>query len=169
MHSGAHVVFGDIATESAESLVASLNLSHPRSTTFLQCDVRTYSDIYNLFRAAHSKYGRVDHAIASAGVFEQGNWFDPQLTIDSVGEQGGPTNVIDINVIGSANFARIAVVFLREGKGKGSPSLTLLSSVTAFRESPGLYMYQVSCVFRVRQLDCNYCGLYLLEEVAVLT
>lgn len=50
-----------------------------------------------------------------------------------------------MNVLGSANFARIGVVFLRKDIGKGeNRSLTLLSSVNAFRESPGLYMYQVS-------------------------
>jgi len=53
--------------------------------------------------------------------------------------------VIDVNLVGTANFARIAVVFLRDGRmNGGNRSLTLLSSVNAFRESPGIYMYQVS-------------------------
>jgi hypothetical protein len=51
---------------------------------------------------------------------------------------------MDINVIGTLHFSRIAAVFLREGKKQGeNKSLTLLSSVNAFRESPGLYLYQV--------------------------
>lgn len=108
-----------------------------------------YNDIYTLFKTAHEKYGRIDHAISCAGILEQGAWFDPGLTIESVGRQQATTAVIDVNVIGSANFARIAVVFLRDGLEKGmgkgeNRSLTLLSSVNAFRDSPGLYMYQVS-------------------------
>ncbi|KAK3676619.1 hypothetical protein LTR78_003393 [Recurvomyces mirabilis] len=52
------------------------------------------------------------------------------------------------------DFARIAAVFLRSSKddsrrnGKGQDaddkSLVLLSSVNAFRESPGLFLYQTS-------------------------
>ncbi|KAK5163802.1 uncharacterized protein LTR77_010476 [Saxophila tyrrhenica] len=46
-------------------------------------------------------------------------------------------------VIGTLHFARIAAVFLREGRQQGDDrSLTILSSVNAFRESPGLYIYQ---------------------------
>ncbi len=46
-------------------------------------------------------------------------------------------------VIGTLHFARIAAVFLREGHQKGQDkSFTILSSVNAFRESPGLYIYQ---------------------------
>lgn len=145
---GAKVVFGDVNTQAAHSLVSSITTQASDSIEFLQCDVTKYSDIYNLFKAAHSRHGHIDHAISCAGIFEQGNWFDPSLTIDSVGRARAPTSVIDVNVIGSADFARIAVVFLREGlstRGEGaSPSLTLLSSVNAFRESPGLYMYQTS-------------------------
>ena len=113
--------------------------------SFVKCDVTKYDDLYALFKTAHDKYGRVDHAVACAGIFEQGSWFDPALNVETVGQERATTVVIDVNVIGSANFARIAVVFLRDGLQKdGNRSLTLLSSVNAFRESPGLYMYQVS-------------------------
>jgi hypothetical protein len=76
---------------------------------------------------------------------EQGNWFDPELTIDTVSEQGN-TKVMDVNVMGTLNFSRIAAVFLREAqkKQKANRSLVLLSSVNAFRESPGLFLYQTS-------------------------
>jgi hypothetical protein len=52
--------------------------------------------------------------------------------------------VLDVNLLRSYIFGRIAVVFLRDGMQKGeNKSITRLSSVAAFRESPGLYMYQV--------------------------
>ncbi|KAK5708785.1 hypothetical protein LTR17_020386 [Elasticomyces elasticus] len=48
--------------------------------------------------------------------------------------------------MGTLNFCRIAAVFLRDGlqKGNQNKNVVLLSSVNAFRESPGLYLYQTS-------------------------
>lgn len=141
---------GDINAPAAESLIKDLgNKPSSGDVSFTRCDVTNYSDVYNLFRTAHSKHGHIDHAISCAGIFETGAWFDPNLTIDTVGEQQAPTAVIDVNLMGSANFSRIAVVFLRDGmtdaeKTSKEKSLLLLSSVNAFRESPGLYMYQTS-------------------------
>lgn len=146
MSNGAKVVFGDVATKPAEALVEQLSRSgSPGEISFVQCDVTNYGDIYKLFKTARDKHSRIDHAVSCAGIFEQGAWFDPSLTVDTVGQEQGPTAVIDVNLVGTANFARIAVVFLRDGRmNGGNRSLTLLSSVNAFRESPGIYMYQVS-------------------------
>ena len=137
--SGAKVVFGDINAEAAEKLCKEYT-----GLEFVHCNVTEYDDIYNLFKAAYDKYGKVDHAISCAGVYETGNWFDPQLTIDSVKDDSGNLKTLDVNVIGSLHFARIAAVFLRAGRKEGEDrSLVLLSSVNAFRESPGLFIYQV--------------------------
>lgn len=115
------------------------------SATFVECDVIKYSDIYRLFRQAYDMHGHVDHAISCAGIFEQGDWFDPSLTIDSIKDDPGNTKVLDVNILGTLHFARIAAVFLREGRQEHTNrSLTLLSSVNAFRDSPGLYLYQTS-------------------------
>ena len=145
MKSGATVFFGDTATKPAEELVSALSDgSQPGSIFFQYCDVTKYDDLYNLFKAAYDKLGQIHHAVSSAGIFEQGAWFDPNLTIESVGQGPATMAVLDVNVLGSANFARIGVVFLRRGIATGeNRSLTFLSSVNAFRESPGLYMYQV--------------------------
>ena len=135
---GAQVLIGDINTSAAEELARQTT-----GVTTARCDVTNYDDIYQLFRLAHEQYGVVHHAISSAGILEQGNWFDPALTIETI-KNPGNTKVIDINLMGSLNFARIAAVFLRDGLQKGeNRSLTLLSSVNAFRDSPGLYLYQV--------------------------
>lgn len=136
---GANVVIGDINTSAAEELIR----QHSTVTIF-KCDVTKYSDIYDLFRTAYDKHGAVHHAISCAGIYEQGNWFDPSLTIDSVKDDSGNLKTIDVNIIGSLHFARVAAVFLREGIQKGeNRSLTIVSSVNAFRESPGLFLYQV--------------------------
>lgn len=136
---GAKVVLGDINKEAAGNLCK----EHP-GLSFVQCDVSEYDDIYRLFKVAFDQYGRVDHAVSCAGIFETGNWFDPELTIDTVKKDNGNLKTLDVNVIGTLHFSRIAAVFLREGRQKGQDkSLVLLSSVNAFRESPGLYIYQV--------------------------
>ncbi|KAK4554210.1 hypothetical protein LTR86_008738 [Recurvomyces mirabilis] len=120
---------------------------------FVHCDVTKYEDIYGLFVKARELHRRIDHAVSCAGIFEQGNWFDPDLTLDTVKREGN-SKVLDVNVKGTMDFARIAAVFLRDSgegakrKGKGQDaedkSLVLLSSVNAFRESPGLFLYQMS-------------------------
>lgn len=138
---GAVVVFGDIATGPAQELVKELK----ERVSFVPCDVTEYDDLYHLFKQAHELHGSVDHAVSIAGIFERGAWFSPDLTIESVGKERAPHDVVDVNIMGMANFARIAVVFLRHEKPKDQDrSLTFMSSVNAFRESPGLYMYQTS-------------------------
>ena len=106
-------------------------------------DASSYSDNIKLFRTALDKHGRVDHAIACAGIIERGKWFDPDLTIETV-EKPETTQTIDINFLGVAYFTRIAVVYLRHGKKEGEDkSIVLISSAAGFRDSPGLFMYQV--------------------------
>lgn len=130
---------GDVNKEAAEQLCKDYS-----GLTFVQCDVTKYEDIYNLFKTAYDKHNKVDHAISCAGIFEVGNWYDPELTIESVKNDSGNLKTLDINVIGTLHFARIADVFLKEGRQKGEDrSLVILSSVNAFRESPGLFIYQV--------------------------
>ena len=145
---GASVVFGDTSTAAAEDVVSSLRSFKPNTLTgnvdFVQCNVTEYADNYKLFKTAYDKYKRLDHAVACAGILEQGQWFDPDLTIESVGQEQATEAVLDVNLLGSCIFARMAVVFLRDGLQKSeNKSVTLLSSIAAFRESPGLYMYQV--------------------------
>lgn len=134
------MVFGDTNDTDAHQMQD----AH-QGTTFVKCDVTNYSEIYSLFKQAHDKHGHIDHAISCAGIFEQGNWFDPNLTVETVKDDPGNTTTLDVNVLGTLHFARIAAVFLRERQqGPQDKSLTLLSSVNAFRESPGLYLYQTS-------------------------
>lgn len=111
----------------------------------------SYSDNLALFDAAYQAFGRVDHAISNAGLGEQGNIFSPDLTLDSVREE--PQNSIrpvDVNLKGPLYFARLASVYLRQiEKGDDvkevkDKSLTFTSSVAAFREDPGLYVYVAS-------------------------
>ena len=105
-------------------------------------DVATYDDNIKLFDTAYTKHGRVDHAIACAGILEQGKWFDRELTIATV-KTPESNRAIDVNLLGVLYFARIAVVYLKEAKSKEEDkSVTLISSAAGFRES-ALPVYQV--------------------------
>ena len=139
---GAHVVFGDFDTKAGENVVNSLS-SAPALPIFIQIDVSKYTDNIKLFRTALDKYGKINHAVACAGIVERGKWFDADLTIDSV-EKPDSIQTLEINFLGSAYFTRIAVVYLKHGRKEGEDrSITLISSAAGFRDSPGLFMYQV--------------------------
>lgn len=142
MQAGARVVFGDFDKHSGEKLAESF--SNPSTLPiFVELDVSKYEDNLKLFRTALDKFGRVDHAIACAGIVERGKWFDPDLTIETV-EKPETEQVIEINLLGTLYFARIAVVYLRHHRKEGEDkSLTLISSAAGFRDSPGLFLYQV--------------------------
>ena len=116
---------------------------------FVQIDVSKYADNIKLFRTALEKYGKIDHAVACAGIVERGKWFDAELTIKSV-EKPESTQTLEINFLGSAYFTRIAVVYLKHGRKEGEDrSITLISSAAGFRDSPGLFMYQVRNSFTI--------------------
>lgn len=140
--SGAQIVFGDYDQAAGDKLVQSFSNSSTRPI-FVQMDASSYEDNLKLFRTALDKHGRVDHAVACAGIIERGKWFDPELTIETV-EKPETTQTIDINFIGVAYFTRIAVVYLRHDKKQAEDkSIVLISSAAGFRDSPGLAMYQV--------------------------
>jgi len=159
---GAHVVLGDVNHDLGEALIGKLQPEADTSQTegadggsltFQSCDVRKYGDIYTLFRTAWDRHSHVDHAVFCAGVVDDANssYFDPGLTVDSVGQDPGDMRTIDINFLAACAFARVSLPFLRRRGNEGtagssgrSPSLTLLSSVTGFRDAPGMFLYQTS-------------------------
>ena len=118
----------------------------PAKPIFVQVDVSNYADNIKLFHTALDKHGKVDHAVAVAGIVERGKWFDPELTIESV-EKPESIQTLEINFLGSAYLTRIATAYLKHGKKEGEDkSITLISSAAGFRDSPGLFMYQVRTV-----------------------
>ena len=50
----------------------------------MQTDVTDYDSVLNLFDTALKKHGRVDVAIANAGVQEAGDWFEKGLSLEDV-------------------------------------------------------------------------------------
>ncbi|KAK3109851.1 hypothetical protein LTR53_016453 [Teratosphaeriaceae sp. CCFEE 6253] len=148
---GAHVFFGDVLDAPGQTLARELS-SSDATVTFLHCDVTSYADNLALFDAAYAAHGHVDHAIANAGLGEQGKMFNDELTLESVRQEPAKSMaVVDVNLKGPLYFARLASVYLKQPdlNAKGSTaaadkSLTLVSSVAGFREDPGLHVYIAS-------------------------
>jgi NAD(P)-dependent dehydrogenase (short-subunit alcohol dehydrogenase family) len=133
---GASVIFGDIAPP--------LDGSTSHNVDFVKCDVRSYADNLALFKYAFDKYGRIDHALANAGLVERAGWVNAQSGIQAV-EKEPDISVLDVNLKGVLYFAHIACAYLAEGNEMvEDKSLTLISSVAGFKESPGLFVYQAS-------------------------
>lgn len=147
---GAKVIFGDINVPLAESLVHSLTQTSSSSDDpgvhFLRCDVRSHADNLALFKLAMEKYGRVDHAVANAGVMDIENWFDPRLGIEGVETDPGDPTVLDVNLKAVVLFVRIACQYLAHGneEARSDKSIVLLSSLAGFSGIAGIPLYQVS-------------------------
>ncbi|CEL09220.1 hypothetical protein ASPCAL12359 [Aspergillus calidoustus] len=145
---GAYVCFGDLAAEAGEAIAQKVNASNssPPRAVFVQTDVTSYDSVLKLFDTAMDTYGHIDHAVAGAGITEIGNPFDPALDMESI-RQPPTTKVLDVNLNGCIYVARIASVYLRQNRPeatKADRSITLISSVAGFKESPGLFIYQAS-------------------------
>jgi NAD(P)-dependent dehydrogenase (short-subunit alcohol dehydrogenase family) len=151
---GANIFFGDINRQAGDSLVRNLESERASQTdnegevTFLLCDVCKYEDLYTIFRAAWDKHGYIDHAVFCAGILDDptSSYFDTSLTIDSVGKKPGSIRTLEVNFLATCSFSRIALPFLRchQPAMLSDRSLTILSSVTGFRDAPGMFLYQTS-------------------------
>ncbi|KAH6715828.1 hypothetical protein BKA61DRAFT_719889 [Leptodontidium sp. MPI-SDFR-AT-0119] len=159
---GAKVIHGDWDGKAGglidSSLSSSSSTSNPQNaqaqaqvlvqvpggeTTFVQTDVTDYASVLNLFDTAWKKYGRVDVAISNAGVQEIGSWFEKGLDLEGVRVKP-PTKTIDVNLLGTLYFSRIAAVYLSQSPSPKDKSLLLLSSTAGFKETPGLFTYSAS-------------------------
>jgi NAD(P)-dependent dehydrogenase (short-subunit alcohol dehydrogenase family) len=126
---------------------------------FTKVDVVSYESNLALFELALKTYGKVDFAVPLAGIVEKGDWFDPNLDVQSVREASqhlihkpsvltidykAPTiAVLDVNLKGTMYFSRIAVPYLKHGAKTGdNKALILISSVAGFKECPVLFIYQ---------------------------
>ncbi|EXJ77491.1 hypothetical protein A1O3_09717 [Capronia epimyces CBS 606.96] len=158
--SGAHVFFGDWSEAHGSKLAEQLRSSSPASggsVTYLKVNVRDYQSLLSLFDTAYNKHKQIDMAICCAAVSERPGYWEPdKLNLQSVRETPtGIIDVIDINLTGTLFFARLAVAYLKENhnvdRQNSSPesivsskSITLVSSVAGFKESPGLFAYSAA-------------------------
>ncbi|KAE8381781.1 putative 3-hydroxyacyl-CoA dehydrogenase [Aspergillus bertholletiae] len=139
---GANVIFGDVNDAAAEEVIISTS---PEKVHYVKTDVRCYEDVRKLFQFALSRYGRVDHAIANAGVLERPGWFDPQNSLDDLAKEPS-TFTLDVNLTGVVFFTHLALAYLSQNNDDGAvdKSLTLLSSHGGFKETPGMFLYSTA-------------------------
>ncbi|PMD57849.1 putative 15-hydroxyprostaglandin dehydrogenase [Hyaloscypha bicolor E] len=130
---GAKVVFGDVADSHGLSLERELG----ERVVFTHCDTTKYSDQLKLFKEAEKRWGRIDIAVANAGISLPK---DPFLPDEDV-ETEFSTAEIDVNLKGPLITARIGLAFLRKN---GGGDLILVSSIAGWKECTGLVAYTAS-------------------------
>jgi NAD(P)-dependent dehydrogenase (short-subunit alcohol dehydrogenase family) len=144
-------VLDEAATQLVQRLTSTQRATeHPSQIAFVRTDAARYGDNLRLFDTALGNHGRVDHAISAAAIGGVGVLCDEGLTLETVREPVS-TTAVDVNLTGVIYFTRIASVYLRQGRdvGKGAESaidrsITLVSSVAGFIESPGIEVYSAT-------------------------
>lgn len=82
---------------------------------FQKCDASNYADNVVLFKTALQKYGHIDHAVANAGLMEQGHWFDPATGLEGV-EKEPSIAVLNVNLQGFCASRALRAPTLRTAK-----------------------------------------------------
>lgn len=126
---------------------------------FIQCDQTSWNDL----RSAFQHVGKVDIAVANAGVSEVENYFDD--TFDEQGHLLEPSRaVIDVNIVGTLNFCKWAISCMRR-QGTGG-SVVIVSSATAYSPEHSLPVYS-ACKLAVRATTTTTISIFISISVSV--
>lgn len=80
---GGRVVIADILVESGLKLALELNLRHPLSAVFGECDVTKKADIFGMFKLAVDTWGEyVDILVNNAGIVESMPFFQDESGVN---------------------------------------------------------------------------------------
>jgi NAD(P)-dependent dehydrogenase (short-subunit alcohol dehydrogenase family) len=126
---GARVVLTDLDRAALDETVAAIGAENALGVVADVCDLAAMEAAV---AAAVERFGRLDTAIANAGIASYGSVLhtDPAVF----------RRVMDINVLGVFHTARAALPALIESKGY----LLVVSSLAAFAAAPGLSAYNAS-------------------------
>ena len=117
MQLGALVVGGDVQPPPA-----------PGNFLFVQTDVRSWTDLTKLFKAAKEKHGRVDYVFANAGIGPRANYL--ALEVDENGDPTQPNeDVLNINLDSVVSTTTLAAHYLKDQSEGGS--IVIMGSSTA--------------------------------------
>lgn len=106
----------------------------PTGIEFTKCDQASWTDLSFAFKHAQ----KVDIAVANAGISEERNYFDDAF--DEQGELLEPSRaLIDVNLVGTLNFCKLAISYMRRHGTGGSVVIT--SSATAYSPEHSLPVY----------------------------
>jgi NAD(P)-dependent dehydrogenase (short-subunit alcohol dehydrogenase family) len=106
---------------------------------FIHCDTTSYASQLTLFKTAIQKWGRIDIAVANAGISLPADPFSADADI----EKEFSTAEIDVNLKGPLITSRIGLHFLRKN-GREGGDLILVSSIAGWKECTGLVAYTAS-------------------------
>ncbi|KAJ3542286.1 hypothetical protein NM208_g4180 [Fusarium decemcellulare] len=146
---GARVVAADVNDIKGQSVVDTLQHNGQKGhlhATYVHVDVSNYDSVHALFKHALHLHGRVDMVIHCAAITEIGGWFAPGKNMDSI-IRPPTTQVLDINLAGTMYVTHVALTAMRPDSSTQNgddKSITLVSSVAGFKESPGLFAYSAS-------------------------
>ncbi|KAM5347491.1 hypothetical protein ACJ41O_010496 [Fusarium nematophilum] len=152
LRTGAQLVVADLNDAKGLGLVDALkkakgNQQQQQNIVYKHVDVSDYDSILALFKYTVDLYGKVDMAIHCAGITEIPGWFDPAITLDTISKPPS-SKVLDVNLYGTFYFTQIALAAMAHGRQSGEAvtdkSITLISSIAGFKESPGLFAYSAS-------------------------
>ena len=127
---GARVVLADIDLSAAQRVAATLPNGQGLA---LKCDVTQIDSVQEAVRRTHEEFGRIDVAIANAGVLGRGGTFRT-LTPDQVG------GVMSVNVAGVVNTVAATLESVISSRGQ----IVLVSSVFAYINGAGAIPYAMS-------------------------
>ncbi|KAH6962362.1 short-chain dehydrogenase/reductase SDR [Ilyonectria sp. MPI-CAGE-AT-0026] len=146
---GAHLVAADLNDIKGQSVIDKLKQDaqgQRLDATYVHVDVSSYDSVHALFKHALDLHGRVDMAIHCAAITEVGGWFAPGADLDSI-TSPPTTKVLEVNLFGTLYFTHVALAAMRPGSNaqlSDDKSITLISSVAGFKDSPGLFAYSAS-------------------------
>ncbi|KAM7183710.1 hypothetical protein V8F20_012515 [Naviculisporaceae sp. PSN 640] len=121
----------------------------PAKATFIHCDVSSWQSLRSAFEQAVSQgTGRIDIAIANAGVSEEYDYFADRYD-EKTGELLAPGHgVIDVNFKGVVNFVKLAVHYMRKQEKPASDRprgrIVITASATAYAPEQNLPVYSAS-------------------------
>jgi NAD(P)-dependent dehydrogenase (short-subunit alcohol dehydrogenase family) len=130
VHRRARVVLADIDLSAAQHVSATF--PHGQALA-LKCDVTQIDSVREVVRRTHEEFGRIDVAIANAGILGQGTTFRG-LTPDQVNA------VLTVNVHGVVNTVSATVQSVIGSRGQ----IVLVSSVFAYINGAGAIPYAMS-------------------------
>jgi NAD(P)-dependent dehydrogenase (short-subunit alcohol dehydrogenase family) len=127
---GARVVLADIDLSAAQRVATTLPT---RKSLALKCDVTQLASLQDAVRQTHDEFGRIDVAIANAGVLGRGGTFRT-LT------PGRVDGVMSVNVDGVVNTVAATLESVISSRGQ----IVLVSSVFAYINGAGAIPYAMS-------------------------
>ncbi|WP_319446730.1 MULTISPECIES: SDR family NAD(P)-dependent oxidoreductase [unclassified Mycobacterium] len=127
---GARVVLVDIDPSAAQQVASTLPSGHSLA---LKCDVTQFDSLQEAVRRTHEEFGRIDVAVANAGVLGRGGTFRT-LTPDQV------DGVMSVNVAGVVNTVAATLESVISSRGQ----IVLVSSVFAYLNGAGAIPYAMS-------------------------